>query len=238
MGYASIAKPLTTLLRGEDGRISKGASSKKLIQLDKEALKAFEQLKNALISDEVILHYPDFNKEFTLTTDASDYAIGAVLSQANQPIAFISRTLSKTEESYETARKEMLAIFWAVKSFNGYLFGGSKVKIYTDHEPLTHECNWKGSIAVRRWKSYLDEYDKELIYKPGKENVVAGEVNSLTATQHSAQSSGHNLIPSIEIPINAFKNQIFILKEEPPDYKFTLPFPTFHRYTISKHTVT
>jgi len=237
-GYASIAKRLTTLLRGEDGRISKGASSKKLIQLDKEALKAFEQLKNALISDEVILHYPDFNKEFTLTTDASDYAIGAVLSQANQPIAFISRTLSKTEESYETARKEMLAIFWAVKSFNGYLYGGSKVKIYTDHEPLTHDCNWKGSIAVRRWKSYLDEYDKELIYNPVADALSRiksqGEVNSLTATQHSGQSSGHNLIPSIETPINAFKNQIFILKEEPPDYKFTIPFPTFHRHTISK----
>jgi len=209
--YAKLAKPLTTLLRGEDGRVSKGASARKPIQLNNDALKTFHKLKNSLISDEVILHYPDFTKEFVLTTDASDFAIGAVLSQNNRPISFISRTLSQTKEGYETAKKEMLAITWAVNSLRSYLYGGSKVKIYTDHEPLIHDCNWKGSIAIRRWKANLDEYNKELLYKPGKENIVADalsripkkiEINSVTSTQHSASSSGHDLIPSIEVPIN------------------------------------
>lgn len=138
-------------------------SSKKLIHLDDKAIKAFEQLRSTLISKDVILQYPDFDKEFTLTTDASDYAMGAVLSQSNRPISFISRTLSKTEEQYETAKKKMLGIHWAVNFFKGYLYGGSKVKVYTDHEPLTHDCNWKGGIPIRRWKSYLDEYNKELL---------------------------------------------------------------------------
>jgi len=137
----------------------------------------------------------------------------------------------------------MLAITWAVNSLRSYLYGGSKVKIYTDHEPLTHDCNWKGGIAIRRWKANLDEYNKELLYKPGKENIVADalsripkkiEINSVTATQHSASSSGHDLIPSIEVPINAFKNQLFINKEQPTDYKFVIPFPTFHRHIISQ----
>lgn len=245
MGYAALARPLTALLRGEDGRISKSASARKQIQFNDEAIKAFEKIKSTLISDDVILQYPDFNKEFVLTTDASDYAIGAVLSQNDRPISFISRTLSETEENYETAKKEMLAICWAVKTFKGYLYGGTKVKIYTDHEPLTHDCNWKGGIAIRRWKTYLDEYNKELLYKPGKENVVAdalsrapkrNQINSIASTQHSAQSSSQNLIPSIEVPINAFKNQIFIHKEHPPDYKFIIPFPTFHRHIISQQT--
>lgn len=73
-------------------------------------------MRSTLVSYDVILQYPDFNKEFTLTTDASDYAIGAVLSQSDRPIAFISRTLSKTEEEYETAKKEMLAIHWDIST--------------------------------------------------------------------------------------------------------------------------
>ncbi|GBO99878.1 Retrovirus-related Pol polyprotein from transposon gypsy [Eumeta japonica] len=52
-----------------------------------------------------MLHYPDFTKEFQLTTDASEYALGAVLAQNDRPIMFISRTLSKAEElCYERER--------------------------------------------------------------------------------------------------------------------------------------
>jgi len=50
-----------------------------------------------------------------LTTDASNFAIGAVLSQDNQPISFLSRTLSKSEENYAANEKEMFAITWALK---------------------------------------------------------------------------------------------------------------------------
>lgn len=95
---------------GEDGRISKGMSAKNQIHLEDKAIKAFEQLRSILISNDVILHYPDLKKEFTLTISASDYAIRAVLSQSDRPISFISRTQSKAEEGYDTAKKEMLAI--------------------------------------------------------------------------------------------------------------------------------
>jgi len=95
--FAKMAKPLSSLLRGEDGRVSKRESAKKLIDLNQEALEAFNKLKNALVSKEVILQYPDYNKEFQLNTDASNYAIGAVLSQNDKPIAFLSRSLSTTE---------------------------------------------------------------------------------------------------------------------------------------------
>jgi len=67
--------------------------------------------------------------------------------------------------------------------------------------------------------------NKKLLYKPGKENLVADAlsripkgnyINSLTATQHSAESSGYSLTPSVEAPLNAFKNQIFNQRENPP----------------------
>lgn len=240
--YAMLAKPLTILLRGEEGHISKNKSAKIKIVLKNEGKDAFNKIKNSLMSDDVILSYPDFTKEFHLTTDASNYAIGAVLSQDKKPIAFISRTLNKTEESYAANEKEFLAIIWALDTFRNYLYGTAKVKIFTDHQPLTHALSNKNNNAkMKRWKSILEEYNHELHYKPGATNVVADalsripeQINSISATQHSDESSSHNLIPSVETPINVFKNQIFLESGVTSTYKFQIVFPTYHRHIIEE----
>ena len=111
--YAKLAKPLTILLRGEDGRVSKSFSKNKTIIWTKRLWNhLIKEKKNSLVFAEIILTYPNFEKEFELTTDASDYAIAAVLSRENKPITFLSRTLNKTEENYATNEKEKLAIIW------------------------------------------------------------------------------------------------------------------------------
>jgi ribonuclease HI len=79
--------------------------------------------------------HPDFGKDFELTTDASNYAIGAVLEQERRPIRFLSRTLTKIEENYATNEKEMLAIVWALTYLRCYLYGSRKVIIHADHQP-------------------------------------------------------------------------------------------------------
>lgn len=114
---------------------------------------------------------------------------------------------------------------------------GLKVKIFTDHQPLTHSLSsWNGNARIKRWKSYLEEYAYEIFYKPEEENVVAdalfrippiGQINSIASTQHSDESLGKELIPSMEVPINDFRNQIFLHKAEMTDFKFSIPFPTF-----------
>lgn len=242
--YAKLAKPLTTMLRGEEGRISKNKSNKTPISLSTEAIEAFNKLKKSLISKDLLLAYPDFKKSFELTTDASEYAIGAVLSQNERPVMFISRALSKSEEHFAVNEKEMLAIIWALNSFRNYLYGTAHVKIFTDHQPLTYAMSNKNNNAkMKRWKSILEEYDYEIKYKPGKSNVVAdalsrvpqaSQINSLTASQHSDQSSAHNLIPSVESPINVFKNQILLLIGENTKYEFKIPFPTYHRHIFTQ----
>lgn len=239
--YAKITKPLTNLLRGEAGRISKNQSKNRLIQLNKEAIEAFNQVKNSLISREVILTYPNYQKEFHLTTDASKHAIGAVLEQDGKPITFISRTLTKTEEHYATNEKEMLAIIWALKSLRNYLYGTAKIKLFTDHQPLTYALSNKNDNSkLKRWKAILEEYDHELKYKPGRTNVVADtlsrppELNTVTIATHSDESSGHNLIPTTEAPINVFKNQIWIMVGQENSKDFKIPFPTYHRLTITR----
>lgn len=124
--YAKIAKPLTALLRGDAGNVSKRNSRKIDIQLNEEAVEAFNKIKSTLISRDIVLAHPNFEKEFELTTDASDFAIGAVLSQGDRPITFISRTLNKTEENYATNEKEMLSIIWSLNTLRSYLYGSKK----------------------------------------------------------------------------------------------------------------
>lgn len=96
--FSKIAKPLTKLSRGEGN-----SKSAKKINFDSKQRKCFDNMKQILSGND-ILTYPDFFKPFCLTTDASDYALGAVLQsrhhQGNEkPIHFASRILSKTKEA-------------------------------------------------------------------------------------------------------------------------------------------
>lgn len=219
LDYAKLAKPLTALLRGEGGRVSKNQSKNVKILVDELEKDAFQKLKNTLVSQDVILNYPDFKKAFELTTDASKFAIGAVLSQEDKPIAFLSRTLNKTEEDYGTNEKEMLAIIWALNSLRNYLYGSRKVKIFTDHQPLTYALSNKNNNSkMKRWKAILEEYNYELYYKPGKANVVAdalsrtfnSKLNSMSLVTHSHESSGEGLIPFVEAPLTFQKSNHFL----------------------------
>src|SRR5436190_21330777 len=132
--------------------------------------KDFEKCKQLLINDP-ILQYPDYDKQFIVTTDASNFAIKAVLSQKfdnkELPIAFASRTLNEHEINYSTTEKELLAIVWTTKYFKPYLLG-VKFKIVTDHKPLTWLFNLKEpNSKLLRWKLKLQEIDYEIEYKKG-----------------------------------------------------------------------
>ena len=100
----------------------------------------FETIKKDLASPNLVLQFPNFNKKFYFNTDASNFAIGSVLSQENneserQPVAYASRTLNKAELNYSTIEKELLTIIWSCKHFRPYLYG-RKFEILSDHRPL------------------------------------------------------------------------------------------------------
>lgn len=236
--FAKIAKPLTNLLRGE-----KNPSSNRKISFNDKEKQCFQKMKSLLSSSDILI-YPDFNQPFILTTDASDFAIGAVLSQGelgkDKPIHFASRTLSKAEEGFSVPEKEMLAIFWALQTFRNYLYG-AKLKILTDHQPLTFALSHKNTNAkLKRWKAYLEEHDHEIIYKPGKTNVVADALSrivcSMTGTQHSADDSDDLFIISTESPLNVFRHQV-IIKKGPDKVVTENPFPGYTRITININNI-
>ncbi|KAH8249821.1 hypothetical protein KR038_002245 [Drosophila bunnanda] len=97
---------------GEHGSVSRHRSKNIQVQFSEKQRLAFQKLRNILASEDVILSYPDYKKAFDLTTDASAFGIGAVLSQEGRPTTMISRTLKDREPgSCEFGQRHHLVTF-------------------------------------------------------------------------------------------------------------------------------
>ena len=110
-----------------------------------------------------VLRFPDFDKDFYLSTDASDFAISGVLEQKHDndfhPIAFISRQLNKAGRNYSTTEKECLTITWSFEHLRCYLLSHF-THVMTDHLPLKgifKSTNPGGRLT--RWSLKLSAYD-------------------------------------------------------------------------------
>jgi archaellum component FlaC len=160
-GYSARAAPLTDLLKKSQGW-----------DWSVRSQKAFDELKAAVMK-EPVLALPDFNKNFEVQTDASDFAIGGVLMQGGHPIAFESRKLNDAERRYTVQEKEMTAIIHCLRVWRHYLLGSHFV-IKTDNVATSYfQSQKKLSPKQARWQDFLAEFDYVMEYKPGKANVVA-----------------------------------------------------------------
>jgi hypothetical protein len=120
--YGPIAAPLTELLKkGNFGWTS-------------AAVAAFNKLKNAMVTTPV-LALPDFATLFIVETDASDFGIGAILSQQGQPIEFFSKALGPSKRAWAIYVKEMLVVMEAIKTWRPYLLR-RKFQIQMDQKSL------------------------------------------------------------------------------------------------------
>ncbi|XP_058742588.1 uncharacterized protein LOC131615102 [Vicia villosa] len=159
-GYATLAAPLTDLLRSTNFNWST------------EAAKAFTELKQKM-TDMPVLALPDFTKEFSIETDASGVAIGAVLSQEGHPIAFFSKKMCPRMQASSVYVREMFAITESVKKWRQYLIG-QRFHIYTDQKSLRSLLLQRIQTPEQeRWTAKLQGFDFDISYKPGKSNLVA-----------------------------------------------------------------
>jgi hypothetical protein len=131
----------------------------------------------AWLSTRPVLIYPDYKKPFKLTTDASKAGLGAVLSQDqgrdDQPVAYASKVNSTTVANYSISELECLAVVWAVRLFRPHLYG-RRFTIVTDHIALKWLMTTKEPAGrLHRWALTLQEYDFDILYRPGRENHVA-----------------------------------------------------------------
>ena len=155
---------------------------------DEKCDAAFAELKTAL-TQAPILVLPDPRQPFVLMTDASNYQIGAVVMQrlpgdtTLHPVLYMSKTLDKAQVNYATIEKECLALVWAVQENRRYLYG-QRFVVITDHRPL----QWLMTKAeltpkLMRWALILQEYDFQIVYGPGKDNVIADALSRLEIGQ-------------------------------------------------------
>ena len=150
--FSQITRPLNELLR-----------QGKRWEWTRECKKCFETLKRTVCSAPILAHYNP-NEETTVITDASPNGIGAVLTQGKEenPVIYVSRTLSSHEQNYSQIEREGLAIIYAFDRLRQYLLG-RKFKLVTDNKPLA-QCFKKKLSAVttsriQRWVIKLSEYD-------------------------------------------------------------------------------
>ena len=164
--YSRIALPLTELTKKDHG----------WKWSDSHEGAAFRELKEALTSTPVLVT-PDPELPYEVYTDASDFALGAVLLQDHghglQPVAYLSRKLSETEHRYPIGDKEMLGIYYALTEWRCYL-EGVKFKVNSDH--LNH--TWfatKRNLNRRqtKWSQWLESHygGVNITYKEGKSNL-------------------------------------------------------------------
>ena len=179
--YSKVAYPIIRYLR----------KNVNINQNDADFIASFNKLKTLITSDPILVN-PDFNNTFTLTTDASNFALGAVLSQSGHPICYASRTLNNHEINYSTIEKELLAIVWAVKYFRVYIYG-RKFVIQSDHKPLI----WLNSIKepnmkLQRWKILLNDYNFDIKYIQGRDNQVADCLSRIPRQTNNRDSNNSN----------------------------------------------
>jgi len=148
---------------------------------------AFQQVKDD-ISNATLLAHPQREAPLTLTTDASNVAVGAVLHQKQGqhwvPLAFFSKTITPTEQRYSTFDRELLAIALAIKHFR-YFLEGRLFTVFTDHKPLTTALTSKAEKSPRqsRQLDFISQFTNDIRYIAGDSNVVADALSRVGETQ-------------------------------------------------------
>jgi hypothetical protein len=140
---------------------------------------AFDDLKQCLCSAPVI-SLPDLQQPFEIETDASDYAMGIILTQHGHPMAYHSETLSDVVRKYPTYDKEMYSIVKACRQWRHYILGKEKI-IHTDHKPL-HFMQTQGKLQNylhQKWSSYLQKFHLNIKYKIESTNCIDDCLNRL-----------------------------------------------------------
>ena len=164
--FASIAAPLEKIRKVADLRPIWSA----------EHQNAFDTFKLVLSAAPALV---DFNPDLPLlvATDASQYAVGAVLYQEDDAgkrfyISFASKALSQAQVNYPAFRRELLAVMFAVSKFRGWLYG-QKFTIFSDHSALVYLFKSKHeNRMLNYWSFLLLDFKFDVVHRPGILNIL------------------------------------------------------------------
>ncbi|XP_038884835.1 uncharacterized protein LOC120075481 [Benincasa hispida] len=144
---------------------------------------SFQDLEQRLVITS-ILTMPDGTGGFVIYSDASKRGLGCVLMQQGKVVVYASYQLKNHEWNYPTHDLELATVVFALKIWRHYLYG-EKIQIFTDHKSLKYFFTQKElNMRQRRWLELVKDYDCEIMYHPGKTNVMADALSRKVA--HSA----------------------------------------------------
>ena len=203
--FADIAHPLNNL-----------TSEKVPFAWTKDCDEAFETLKSKLSSDPV-LHFPNLQEQCVVEVDASNFAVGGILTQKGEdgnlhPVAYFSTALQESQKNWSATTKEAFALIAAIRHWYVYLSGKHFI-LKSDHNPLTFLRKQKDPRGkFSRWITELEEFDYTIQYIPGKENTKADALSRSPGSQnHQPESQFEDKIYSLAAENENFPVQ---LKEE------------------------
>ncbi|GJZ26915.1 putative reverse transcriptase domain-containing protein [Tanacetum coccineum] len=179
---------------------------------------AFQLIKQKLCSA-LILALPEGSEDFVVYCDASHKGLGVVLMQREKVIAYASRQLKIPEKNYTTHDLELGSVVFALKIWRHYLYG-TKCTVFTDHKSLQHILDQKElNMRQRRWLELLSDYDCDIRYHPGKENIVA---DALSHKERIEPLRVRALVMTIglDLPKQILEAQIEALKPENLENKY------------------
>ena len=162
--FSKVCKPITNTLK------TKG--DKKLWSWGPEQEKALEELKQMFTSAPILANFYH-DRKAVIETDASDFALGRILSKylgkRLHPVALHSWKLNKAERNYEIHVKELLAILEAFREWKHYLLGADEpITVYTDHQNLQYFLTTKvWNRRQIRWAQWLANFNFKIVYRPG-----------------------------------------------------------------------
>ena len=187
--FSAIAAPLIKLTR-----------KSVIFSWNQECETAFQRLKDAFMSDLVLMHF-DPEKKIVVEVDASDWVVGGVLSQHDdegilRPVAFFSKKHSPAEVNYEIYDKELMAIVRAFEEWRAELEGAAfPIQVISDHKNLEYFMTTKQlSRRQARWSEYLSRFDFQIVYRPGKSG---GKPDALTRRSQDLPEGGDD--PRVKI---------------------------------------
>ena len=191
---AEVTNPLRLLLKKESDFI-----------WDETQTRAFNKVKQ-LITDVPVLGYYDSNKELVLETDASKSGLGCCIFQDGRPIAYASKSLTKSECMYAQIEKELLTILYGCKRFHQFTYGRNII-VHCDHKPIESIMKKPLAAALLRLQRMLLQLQKYILVRhvSGKDIPVSDYLS-----RQSRNDTDQKMIEGLDLHVHVIRKQLFV----------------------------
>jgi RNase H-like domain found in reverse transcriptase len=200
LNFSGIAQPLNNLTK-----------KNQQWQWEENEKKAFNTLKE-ICATKLVLRSPDWSKKFILETDASGYALGAVISQEYEdeihPIAYHSQSLQPAEKNYDTHDKELAAVTFGFKCGQPLFLGAQHIiEVKSNHKNLQYFREpQKVTGQQARWIQFLQDFDYTLTHILRHSNTIA----DLLSRRKGLNKGVNTEEPRILLPETLFSKKLFL----------------------------